>query len=382
MKTKRPAFAESYLTALRKYLKDDGSLEPAVATALGLEAVDLGMETLELAQVHEDALILVVSPNKGARVREALIRRASKFFAEAITPIELTHRGARVASENLKVIVAELMQRRDELTESNQELQTEISQRKELEKSLRTSEQTSEILLKKSSALQKELRLLSRRLLSVQEEERKRISRELHDLIAQTLTGINLQLALLKTKSVSDAEEFHQKIETTQQLIEKSVDIVHRFARDLRPAVLDDLGLIPALQAHLKGFMEDTGIRVSLTAFAGIEKLDSINRTMLYRVAQEALTNVAQHAKASRAEVKLYLHQNTVCMEIHDDGIGFQIDQNSYLGKQSDRLGLLGMRERVDMAGGKFRVDSAPGRETTVHVEIPYRKTNPAKKSP
>jgi signal transduction histidine kinase len=233
--TKLPAFARSYLAALRKHVKDDAASVPIAAKALGLRAVEVGLETLDLAKIHEEALIAVVSPDEPASARGKKVRLAGQFFAEAITPIELTHRGAREANVHLKVMVEELVQRTNELTDSNQALLNEISQRKALEESLRNSEQASRQLLEKSCVLQEELRLLSRRLLSVQEEERKRISRELHDLIAQTLTGINLQLAMLKSKAISDTKEFYEKLELTRQLVEKSVDAVHRFARDLRP---------------------------------------------------------------------------------------------------------------------------------------------------
>ncbi|NCF85995.1 MAG: hypothetical protein GWQ08_10765 [Verrucomicrobiaceae bacterium] len=379
MKTKLLGFARSYMTALSSHLKDGSASTPNEAKALGESAVDAGLETLDLAKVHEEALIAVVPPSEPASVRESMIRRAGQFFAEAVTPIELTHRAALEANVHLKIMVDELVQRADELNESNQELLTEISRRKTLEESLRASEATSSDRLEKSCVLQEELRQLSRRLLSVQEEERKRISRELHDLVSKTLAGINLQLAMLKTKAVSDAEEFHQKIELTQRLIEESVDSVHRFARDLRPTVLDDLGLIPALKSYLKGFMKDTGIRVSLTAFRGVEKLSNVNRTVLYRVVQEALNNVAQHAKASHAEVRILKLQETVCMEIHDNGKGFQVDDDAIFGERSKRLGLLGMRERVEMVEGKFRVASAPGKETTGYVEIPHLDTSAKK---
>jgi len=270
VKAKLPAFTRSYLQALHTYLRDDAGLEPVAAKGLGLRAAADGLETLALAKIHEEALITIVSPNEIASVRESLIRRAGQFFAEAITPIELTHRGALEGNAELKVTVGKLTQRTRELAESNEELLKEIRHRREVEESLRASEKTSSKLLEESCQLQENLRLLSRRLLSVQEEERKRISRELHDLIAQTLTGINLQLSMLRSKADSDLKEFNEKIDRTQRLVEKSVDIVHRFARDLRPAVLDDLGLVPALQSYLKGFMKDTGIRVSLTAFAGV----------------------------------------------------------------------------------------------------------------
>ena len=102
------------------------------------------------------------------------------------------------------------------------------------------------------------------------------------------------------------------------------MDIVHRFARELRPTVLDDLGLIPALHTFMKHFRAETGIRVSLSAFAAVEQVNGDKRTVLYRVAQEALTNVARHAQASQAEVKIQKLDGAVCMTITDDGKGFQ----------------------------------------------------------
>ncbi len=220
------------------------------------------------------------------------------------------------------------------------------------------------------------LRYLSHRLLSVQEEERNRISRELHDVIAQTLTGINVRLATLKSQSTAVAKALRRKIADTQRLVERSVDVVHRFARDLRPAALDDLGLIPALHSYMKAFMEQTGIRVGFTACAGVEKLDSAGRTMLYRVAQEALTNIARHAKASHAKVSIHNHTGAVCMVISDNGKGFQVE-GAAVGKNSNHLGLLGMRERVEMVGGTFYIESAPGRKTTIRVELPHGSAPP-----
>jgi len=135
--------------------------------------------------------------------------------------------------------------------------------------------------------MQEQLRLLSRQLLLAQEEERKKISRELHDVIAQTLTGINMRLGVLKEKASGNTRGLERSIARTQRLVEHSVNIIHRFARELRPAVLDDLGLIPALHTLMKHFREETGIRVNLSAFAAIEQVDGDKRTVLYRVAQK-----------------------------------------------------------------------------------------------
>jgi signal transduction histidine kinase len=267
-------------------------------------------------------------------------------------------------------MVEALKQRTFELATSVKELKQEVVQRTAMEESLRVSQQTSSDLLKKSRELQEELRLLSRQLLFAQEEERKKISRELHDVIAQTLTGINVRLAALKTDSTVSSKTLQSKITSTQRLVEKSVDIVHRFARELRPSVLDDLGLIPALQSFMTCFMKETGIRVTLTAFAGIDQAESTTRTVLYRIAQEALTNVARHAKAGQAEVSIENPDGGICMEITDNGCGFAVEGKGSA-KKNNRLGLLGMRERVEMIGGTFCVKSAPGKGTTVRIEVP-----------
>ena len=218
--------------------------------------------------------------------------------------------------------------------------------------------------------MQEQLRFLSRQLLAAQEEERKKISRELHDVIAQTLTSINVRLATLKKQAALNTKGLERSIARTQQLVKHSVNIVHRFARELRPTVLDDLGLIPALHTFMKHFRAETGIRVSLSAFAAVEQVNGDKRTVLYRVAQEALTNVARHAQATRAEVKIQKLDGAICMTIRDNGKGFQAEHVLHA-RKGRRLGLLGMRERLEMVGGNFTVTSAPGKGTTVLAQVP-----------
>jgi signal transduction histidine kinase len=262
---------------------------------------------------------------------------------------------------------AEASQRRIEvLAASNQKLEQEIIRRQAVEESLKQSE-------RHQSRLLEQLRQLSRQILSAQEEERKRISRELHDVIAQTLTGINVQLAALAKGSMINTKDLARNIARTQQLVEKSVDTVHEFARELRPAVLDDLGLIPALHSYVKTFSQRTHLHVRLKAFAGVEQLDIAKRTVLFRVAQEALTNVARHAHARQVEVNILKLADGVGMNIKDDGKSFSVERQLHA-KSGKRLGLLGMRERVEMVGGTFGVESAPGQGTTIQVVIPFGK--------
>ncbi len=334
----------------------------------------LGLETLDLARFHERALTTLMLPGYSPNTRNRMIRRAGIFFAEAITPIEKTHRTAREANAHLQQMIFALNQRGADLTASNRQLQREILQRKSVEESLRQSEQHYSRLLEQSRHMQEQLRQLSRQLLSVQEEERKMISRELHDQIAQTLTGINVRLASLKAESTLNNRGLQQKIASTQRLVEKSVDIVHRFARKLRPAVLDDLGLIPALHSFMKNFTTRSGVRARLTAFAAVERVDAAKRTVLFRVAQEALTNVARHAQASRVEVSIQKLRNCVCLSIQDDGKSFDVER-VWHAKGNGRLGLLGMRERLEMVGGHLVVESAPHKGTTVQAQIPLGRT-------
>jgi len=252
---------------------------------------------------------------------------------------------------------AEAAQHRlDVVTASNLKLEQEIIRRKTLEQALKLSEQ--------------QLRHLSHEILLVQEAERKRISRELHDTVLQTLVGISVHLASLTPKSADNSTSLRRKIAQTQRLVEKSLAMVHRFAVELRPTVLDDLGLIPALHTFMKDFMKRTGVRARLTAYAAVNQLPLDQSAVLYRVALEALNNVAIHAEASAVEVQIKKLPDWICLTITDDGKSFDV-KRVLRTKGNGRLGLLGMRERLEMVGGKFSIKSTPGHGTTVTARIP-----------
>jgi len=370
MKRKIINLSRRYHAALRRHLIKGPQASFDSARGLGSQAVAVGMQTLDLAKFHEHVLVTQVLPNCLPRKRAALIRQAGTFFAATITPLEDTYPGARQITAHLKTVVETLSRRTVELAASNMELNREITQRKAAEKRLKDSERHYSHLLTQSDHLQEELRRLSRQILSAQEDERKKISRELHDVIAQTLTGINVRLAKLKKEAAANTKGLDQNIARTQRLVEHSVSIVHRFARELRPTVLDDLGLIPALHTFLKGFRKQTGMQVSLSAFAEVEQLTGEKRTVLFRVAQEALNNVGRHARAGRVDVKINKLGGSVCMTIKDNGKGFHVEGTLH-SKKNKRLGLLGMRERLDMVGGKLTVTSAREKGTTVLARIP-----------
>jgi signal transduction histidine kinase len=343
------------------------------ARGVGSQALAAGLQILDLAKLHEHTLISELLPGCPPGKREALIKRAGAFFASAIIPIEKTHVSAKEGDLYLRKFIETLSRRTVELAASNLELSLEVAQRKAAEEALKKSERHYSLLLAQSDHLQEQLRQLSRQVISAQEDERREISRELHDVIAQTLTGINVRLAALAREAAINTKGLDRNIADTQRLVEKSVDIVHRFARELRPAVLDDLGLIPALHSFMKNFTERTGIRTHLTAYAGVEQLETARRTVSFRVAQEALTNVARHAKASRVDLSIQKLAGGIAMKIKDDGKSFEVER--FLNARGrNRLGLLGMRERLEMVGGSFDVKSAQGHGTTVTAFIPLGK--------
>jgi len=251
-----------------------------------------------------------------------------------------------------------------ELVRTNRQLVTALT-------STRLGEEQNRVLLLESQEMQKKLRRLTHQILTAQEEERKKISRELHDEVVQTLVGINVELSALVHGNSPDIHRLKDKITGTQRLVEKSVDAVHRFARDLRPAVLDDLGLIPALHAFCVGLAERKKIKIKLTAFGGVEALESDKRTVLFRVAQEALNNVARHARATRVRLTISRVQTTIRLEIADNGKSFPV-KKIFLAKNNKRLGLVGMKERVEMVGGNLTIVSVSGKGTTVCAEIPF----------
>lgn len=242
-------------------------------------------------------------------------------------------------------------------------------------KSKRKSQVDNRALLIESQIMQTKLRLLTRQILTAQEEERKKISRELHDEVVQTLVGINVELSALSKSSGIRARQLQEKIARTQRLVRHSVDTVHRFARELRPAVLDDLGLIPALHTYCKSLAARKKIKIKLTVFGGVEAMDEIGLTVLFRVAQEALTNVVRHAKARVVTLTISQRPDTIRMEISDDGKAFEV-RKMQRSKSHKRLGLVGMKERVEMIGGTLSIDSVRNRGTTVRAEIPFMPTS------
>lgn len=215
------------------------------------------------------------------------------------------------------------------------------------------------------SLARSELKQLSARLVEAQENERRSISRELHDEIGQSLTGVLVEMANLSTLIRNgERDALAEKAVEIKRLVENSISVVRNMALLLRPSMLDDLGLAPALQWQAREVFKRSGIPVKLTAEDVSEDLPEELKTCLYRVVQEALHNAVQHSGARNVHVTVQQQNGRVLLAIQDDGKGF--DPRTHKG-----MGLLGIGERVSHLGGSFGVASEPGHGATLRVSLP-----------
>jgi signal transduction histidine kinase len=368
MKHPQPAFAQLYRSALRAHLTGKSQMKAEVISKIGGKVHSSALPMLEFAKFHESFLVMDLLPRCPVAEQAALIRKAGSFFAAVATTNLDVQDTARLgeAVESLSV-------RTVELAAANLHLSLEIKKCRDVEAALRKSENSCQKALENSEKLREKMRSLSRQILSAHEDERKKISRDLHDVLAQTLVGINIRLATLKTEAGINTKKLARNISLTQKLVTKSTAIVTRFARELRPPALDDLGLISSLHSFMRAFTKSTGVQTHLTFFKGVEDLNVAKRTILYRVAQEALTNVGRHACASNVKVTISRQGKTVRMEVADDGRSFKVGQ-ALPTRGVKHLGLLCMRERVEMIGGVFEIESSPGNGTKIIASIPVTK--------
>lgn len=210
------------------------------------------------------------------------------------------------------------------------------------------------------------------RVVSAQEAERQRIARELHDGTGQTLTALGLGLAAAVDRIGHDPERARQQLLEMRQLNDNALKELHEVLSDLRPSVLDNLGLVPALRGQVQGFQARTGVPVQLQVEGKTQRLKPDVETTVFRIAQEALTNITRHAGASSVSLCLMFAPNAVTLRVTDDGQGFDPDA-ALAGKRDapPAWGLMGMQERAGLVGGDSRITSHPGQGTTVEVVVP-----------
>ena len=225
---------------------------------------------------------------------------------------------------------------------------------------------------------QEQLRQLAGHLQSVREEERKHLSQEFHDQLGQTLTALKMDSALLQRELADKAREVSrstlgEKIQTMQGLIDTGIQAIRGIMSELRPELLDQLGLVAALEWEAERFQKRSGLKCQFTSELGEFQFDPKKSIALFRIFQEAVTNVARHAQATTVEVSVRREKNDVLLEIKDNGIG--IEPNAEHKARS--FGLVGMRERAVLLGGTLEITGIKGRGTTILVRMPFEQTLP-----
>jgi signal transduction histidine kinase len=253
----------------------------------------------------------------------------------------------RRANEQLEVRVRE---RTFELAKLNESLRDEISERIQTERD--------------------RVRLL-RQIVRAQEDERRRIARDIHDQVGQQMTALRLNLAALDQGFGGDGE-IREKLEQTKTIAERLDADVDFLAWELRPAALDDIGLAEAMATFVRQWSNHSGVEAQFhTSGMEKERLSPETETNLYRIMQEALNNTMKYARAKRVDVLLERRDNQVVLIIEDDGVGFNSNQDA--GREDKGLGLIGMRERAALVGGTLQIESKPNEGTTIFARVPVQ---------
>jgi PAS domain S-box-containing protein len=220
----------------------------------------------------------------------------------------------------------------------------------------------------KQKEYENNLKYLSGRLIETLEDERKRISRELHDEVGQCLSAINLYLNMIKNKiNRNDLNGYFDKI---INIVDETLEISRKISSDLRPNLLDKLGLVPTIKWYIEEFVKRYGLNVKMNVEDIDEKIDKKIEINIYRIVQEAINNIIKHSKASKVYIKLSKKNGQIFLKVKDNGKGF-IMNSKY---NRNGLGLIGMTERVDLLGGEILIDSAPKKGTKIEVKIPLKK--------
>lgn len=368
LELERAALKASYLVRLKDFVQPGHSRSTRSAVSFGRAALKAQMTTIEIAVLHEQAIVAMI-PGPNATLPLTTFRRAGRFLLRVLVCFEQHHQRASTKVDRLALRASFLRQRAQTLARSNRKLEREVVRRKASESAAATAREQAHTHLQESAELQTRLRHLTHSALNAQEEDRRQISRDLHDAIMQTLVGINVELAALGTAEKVSQRAFRKKLAQTQRLIQLSVGTVHRFARDLRPAILDDLGLLPALRSLIKNMPQRKHLNIRITSHPLVEILDCNQRTAFFRVIQEALNNVVRHAGATQVHILFSATKTRLRAEVIDDGKSFDPTQINQA-KKDRRLGLIGMHERMEMIGGTLTIDSQPAHGTTVCAEI------------
>ncbi len=347
-----------YVSVLREYLVG-GDAESALLRAyeLGRESVGTGFGLLDMVSVHRESLALALSQAPTTEVAARMARSAFGLFLESLAPFEMAYRGFREANATLQQLNATLEQQVSERTRELREIVVRLREADE------------------------ERRELLGRLVTAQEDERRRIASDIHDDSIQHMAAVAMRIdMLLRRHPELEASEGVSKL---SEAVQGCIGSLRRLVFDLRPQALDAEGLAAALREYLEHSFEDEGEGDEEEAGPECRLEDRLRteppegtRAIIYRIAQEALANARKHARASRIDVLLAEDGDGYLVRISDDGVGFSTESSPR--HRPGHLGLADMRERAEVAGGWWRVESAIGEGTTVEFFLPSQAENSA----
>lgn len=246
----------------------------------------------------------------------------------------------------------------------------DVTEHIRLARSLQRMERKTKALLTTSELAQKKLSILSHSILQMQEEDRRRIGRELHDEVSQLLVAIGVNLDVVRGMLSSPNGQIKERLDDTKQITENILDRVRRVLKEFRSLDIEKKGLIPSLRAYVDEYASRTGIEVQLIEDDLAEILRYDQKIVIYRVVQESLTNAAKYARAKKIAITMRCQSDDISLEVRDDGAGFDVERQNQ-DPADNHLGILGMHERVKIVNGKFTIESGPGRGTRVRVTLP-----------
>lgn len=212
-------------------------------------------------------------------------------------------------------------------------------------------------------------------IISVQEEERKRLARELHDETAQMLSALIMRLEAVESRLPANLNGIKKELDDSKLLAHQGLDDIRKLILNLRPAALDDLGLVSAIRWYAENYLENRGVEVSIDAKGLGTRLPPQLETALFRVVQEAINNISRHSAATAARISLMAYDSRVNITVEDNGRGFDASQLGKSKKLTTGLGLLGMQERITLLGGSLHILSQPGKGTRIVAEVPINST-------